>query len=344
MYFLRLLGRVLGWVFTVLTLLILAVWTAGALYFDGPLGRLNVLLSAVVLLALLAVVFFVRPGALKVSVFLAICGGVAAWWFTLQPSNDRQWQSDVARTPWAETDGENITLHNLRNCEYRTESDYTPRWETRTVRLSQLTGLDFFINYWGSPHIAHPIASFQFADGPPVCFSIETRKEVGETYSAIAGFYRRYELVYVMADERDVVRVRTNFRTSEDVYLYRFKTPPEVARALFVDYLRTANQLHKEPVWYNALTDNCTTGVRLHSKAIGTARPWDWRLLLNGHMDERAYELGTLDTSLPFAELKRRSHINERGRAAGDAPDFSARIREGLPGFGNSRSETPNSR
>jgi hypothetical protein len=338
------LGRALGWTLLVVALLFLAVWTAGALYFDGPFAGLNALLSASVLLALLAVVFFVRPGALKVAVFLVICGGVAAWWFSLEPRNDRQWQTDVAQTPWAETDGENITLYNLRNCEYRTASDYTPRWESRTVRLSQLTGLDLFVNYWGSPHIAHPIVSFQFADGPPVCFSIETRKEVGEAYSAIGGFFRRYELVYVMADERDVVRVRTSFRTGEDVYLYHLKTPPEVARALFVDYLRTADQLHKEPRWYHALSANCTTGVRLHSQAIGMAKPWDWRLLLNGHMDARAYDLGVLDTTLPFAELKRASRINDRGRAAGDAPDFSARIREKLPGFGSARVEEPNSK
>jgi hypothetical protein len=337
MFVLSLIGRVLGWLCLALLLSLAGAWAAGALYFDGPFGDLNVLLSAVLLLALLAVVFFVRPGALKVAAFLAICAAVAGWWLTIEPRDDRHWQPGVAQTPWAETDGEIITLHNLRHCDYRTESDYTPRWETRTVRLSQLTGLDFFVTYWGSPHIAHPIASFQFADGPPVCFSIETRKEVGESYSAIGGFFRRCELVYVMADERDVVRVRTNFRTSEEVYLYRFKTPPAAARALFIDYLRTANQLHKEPRWYHALTDNCTSGVRLHSMAIGTAKPWDWRLLLNGHMDERAYDLGTLDTTLPFAELKRVSRINDRGRAAGDAPDFSARIREGLPGMGNSK-------
>jgi hypothetical protein len=327
------LGRCFGWLFLALGMLLMAAWTAGALYFDGPLGHLNVLIAAIALLTFLAVLFFVRPGALKVVVFLVIFAGVLSWWFTLEARNDRHWQRDVAETPWAETNGETITLHNVRNFDYRSETDFTPHWETRTVRLSQLTGLDFFVNYWGSPHIAHPIASFQFADGPPICFSIETRKEVGETYSAIAGFFRQYELVYVMADERDVVRVRTNYRKGEDVYLYRLKGSPEAARALFLDYLRSANQLNKEPEWYNAITDNCTTGVRLHTKAIGAAHPWDWRLLLNGHMDERAYALGTLDNTLPFADLKRFSRINGLARLADRAPDFSARIRDGRPGF-----------
>ena len=127
----------------------------------------------------------------------------------------------MAQEPWAEINGDEVTLHNVRNCDYRTETDYTPRWETRTVRLSQLTGIDLAINYWGSPWMAHPIASFQFADAPPLCFSIETRKEIGESYSAIGGLYRQFELIYIVADERDVIRVRTNFRHGEDVYLYR---------------------------------------------------------------------------------------------------------------------------
>jgi hypothetical protein len=341
---LRILGRVLGWPLLALAMLLAAAWVAGAVFFDGPFGDWNALLAAGLVAALAAVLVFVRGGSFKVLAFFAVVAAIVGWWFTLEPGNHRHWQPDVAQTPWAESDGEVITLHNLRRCEYRTSSDYTPRWETRTVRLSQLTGLDFFVTYWGSPHTAHPIASFQFADGPPVCFSIETRKEMGEGYSALAGFFRQYELVYVMADERDVIRVRTNFRTSEDVYLFRYKTPAPAARVLFLDYLRRANRLNKEPEWYNALTDNCSTGVRLHSQAAGNAKPWDWRLLLNGHMDARAYDLGMLDTSLSFADLKRLSRINGRARLAGDAPDFSARIRDGLPGFAaeEAKSQNPN--
>jgi hypothetical protein len=118
----------------------------------------------------------------------------------------------VAKTPWAETDGERITLHNVRNCDYRTETDYTARWETRNVDLAHLSGLDLAINYWGSAWMAHPIVSFQFDNAPPICFSIETRKEIGESYSAVGGIYRQFELIYVCADELDVVRLRTCFR------------------------------------------------------------------------------------------------------------------------------------
>jgi hypothetical protein len=134
---------------------------------------------------------------------------VLAWWLTLKPSNDGNWQPDVAQLAWADIEGDQFTFHNVRNCDYRTDTDYTPHWETRTVRLSQITGIDLAIDYWGSPWIAHPIVSFQFADTPPLCFSIETRKTVGQSYSAIGGLYRQYTLIYLVADERDVIRLRT---------------------------------------------------------------------------------------------------------------------------------------
>jgi Domain of unknown function (DUF4105) len=143
--------------------------------------------------------------------------------------------SNEAQEAWAEVKGDEVTLHNVRNCDYRKDTDYTPRWETRTVRLSQLTGLDLAINYWGSPWMAHPIASFQFANAPPLCFSIEIRRKIGENYSAIGGFFRQYELIYIVAGERDVIRVRTNFRRGEDVYLYRTTASPEKARERFMD-------------------------------------------------------------------------------------------------------------
>jgi len=224
-----------------------------------------------------------------------------------------------------------VTIHNVRNFDYRTESDFTPRYDTRRYDLSQLRGLDMFVNYWGSPLIAHPIPSFDFGNQGHICFSIETRPERGEAYSAIRGFYRQYELIYVAADERDVIRVRTNFRTSEDVYLYRLNLPLEQVRGRFVEYVRRINELHARPEWYNAVTTNCTTSIRSQHDAKDRV-PWDWRILANGKADEMLYELGVLDHALPFAELKRRAHINERAKAIKDASDFSERIRTHLVG------------
>ncbi len=234
---------------------------------------------------------------------------------------------------WAEIDGDVVTLHNVRNRDYRTEHDFTPHWEKRTVRLSQITGIDIVINYWGSPWIAHPILSFQFADAPPLCFSIETRKTKGQTYSAIAGLYRQFELIYIVADERDVVRVRTNYRIGEDIYLYRTTTTPARARERFLEYLRSLNALRERPRWYNAITTNCTTSIR-HQHPATERTPWDWRILLNGKGDELMYERGTIvSAGLPFEELKARALIDSAAKSANEAPDFSSRIRLVRPGF-----------
>lgn len=308
-----------------------AVWAAGALYFDLPAFRAPA--AVLFALTLLSALIFVRGKARKLAVIFGGFAVVLAWWLTLKPTNDGNWQPDVAQLAWAEINGDEVTLHNVRNCDYRNETDYTPHWETRTVRLSQLTGIDIAINYWGSPWMAHPIVSFQFADAPPVCFSIETRKQVGQSYSAIGGLYRQFALIYVVADERDVVRVRTNYRQGEDVYLYRTTATPAQARERFDGYLRTLNAMRDHPRWYNAITTNCTTSIRAqHPEAKRI--PWDWRILLNGKGDELMFERHTIATGgLPFAELKQRALINAAAQAANSEPDFSRRIRDGRPGF-----------
>lgn len=255
---------------------------------------------------------------------------VLSWWLTLKPSNNGDWQPDVAQLAWADVNGDEFTFYNVRNCDYRTATDYTPHWETRTVRLSQITGIDLAIDYWGSPWIAHPIVSFQFADAPPLCFSIETRKTVGQSYSTIGGLYRQYTLIYLVSDERDVIRLRTNYR-NEDIYLYHLTIAPARARERFLEYVRSLNALRTQPRWYNATTTNCTTAIR--SQHPRSERiPWDWRILLNGKGDELLYDDGALVTGgLPFAELKQRSLIDDRAKAADASPDFSQLIRVGLP-------------
>jgi hypothetical protein len=310
-----------------------AAWAFGALYYDLPAGKMGVEVVALFLLGLVAVRVFVRAPAKRMVVIFAGFVVVLVWWLTLKPRNDRPWQPDVAETAWAEIKEDEITLHNVRNCDYRSESDYTPRWETRTVRLSQVTGIDLAINYWGSPWMAHPIVSFQFADALPVCFSIETRKEIGESYSAIGGLYRQYELIYLVADERDVIRVRTNYRHGEEAYLYRLNVTPAQARERFLEYIHTLNALHEKPRWYNAVTTNCTTNIRAQHPA-GERLPWDWRILLNGKGDEMMFERHVLATAgLPFAELKRQALINSAAQSADAAADFSRQIRKGRAGF-----------
>ena len=202
----------------------------------------------------------------------------------------------------------------------------TTRYETRSYNLSRLQGADLFIIYWGSPLIAHSIASFDFGEQGRICFSIETRPERGKAYSAVGGLYRQFELIYVAADERDAIRVRTNVHKDEEVYLYHLNLPLEEIRTRFLEYLRRMNQLHDRPEWYNAITSNCTTNIRTQH-VVAKPAPWDWRILVDGKGDELLYERGVLNRNLPFAELKRRAHINNRAKDADNAPDFSERIR-----------------
>jgi Domain of unknown function (DUF4105) len=303
-------------------------WAFGALYFDFPAA--HGLAAIPFVIVLLAVVIFVRGKLLKLGIVVGACALVTSWWLTLKPSNDGAWQPDVSQTAWAEINGDEVTFHNVRNCDYRTETNFTLRWETRTVRLSQITGMDVAINYWGSPWISHPIVSFQFDDALPLCFSIETRKMIGQTYSAVEGFYRRYTLIYVVADERDCIRLRSNYRR-EDVYLYRTLASPTQARERLHEYINTLNALHEHPRWYNAVTSNCTTSIRTQ-RSVEKRAPWDWRILLNGKSDEMLYEDHAIATGgLSFSELKQRSLINKRARAADQDPDFSHIIREELP-------------
>ena len=322
------LRRIFLFVDVVIALLALA-WGALALHFAGPASLASVLPIAWIVLGL-ALLIRVRPLWRALLLFTAAFAALLLWWSQIAPRNDRDWQADVAHPPTAEVHGDLLTVHNLRNFDYRSENDFTPRWETRTYDLSQLRGLDLFLSYWGSPAIAHTIMSWDFSGGQHLAISIETRKERGETYSAVAGFFKQYELYYVVADERDLVRLRTNFR-GEDVYLYRLRTPPAVARSLLLDYVARMDALAETPVFYNAASQNCTTTIRMHTKHIGVAKPWDWRLLVNGYIDQLLYEEQLIDTALPFPELRARSHINDRAKPAVDDPDFSTRIRAGLP-------------
>jgi len=275
----------------------------------------------------------------RLLVCAALFGLVFAAWLSLKPSNNRHWQDDVAQTAWAEVKGDDVIIHNFRYCHYRAEFDYSCEWQTKTVRLSDLGGIDIAVTYWGSPYIAHPIVSFWFGGNDYVATSIETRKQVGIGYSAILGFFRKYELIYLFSDERDIIRLRTNFRSGEEVYLYRTTAGPGWSRELFLEYIRQANELRDHPEWYNALTRNCTTVIFQSMRHIGPlpngAPRFDWRILLNGRADEMLYQGGNFDSKLPFPELKQAVHINNAARRADDSPDFSRLIRLGRPGFEN---------
>ena len=310
---------------------LLTLWGAAAIWIDGPDRRL---LAGLLLVAFLGAVALpllrVRP-LLHACLWALLPGAaVGCWWSSIPPSNDRDWQNDVARTPTAERHGSLVTVRDVRNFDYRTETDFTERWEERSYDLDRVAGLDLFVSYWGPTLYAHTILSWDVEGSSPIAASIETRRERGESYSAVLGFFRQFELVYVLADERDVVRLRTGYR-GERVFLYRLDTPPLGARALLEQYLSEANALARQPAWYNAFTENCTTAIWRNVRALSPDNPFDWRLVANGHLDRMLYERGRLDTSLPFEELRARSDVTERAQACGARADFSRCIREGLP-------------
>ena len=318
-------------VFAWLLFLAMTCWGVMAIVFSNLPAALRFAGAGAFVSAALCSVTLPRKNIGKLASYGSAFALVLAWWLLLPPSNDRDWQPDVAILPSATISGNAITLHHVRNCEYRTESDYTVRHYDRTFDLASLRTMDLFLVDWGLPHMAHTMLSFGFGGDRYVCFSIETRKKRGEDYSSLRGFFKQYELTTVVADERDVVRLRTNYRKGENVYLYRLNASPELVRQVFLDYLRGVNELKERPRWYNALTANCTTDVWRHIAPYYPKAAFDWRLLASGHVDEMAYELGATDQTLPFPELRRRSLINERGKAAN--ADYSTRIRQGLPGF-----------
>lgn len=322
----------------VLVTLSLTLWAADALYFDLPSASLRKPVAAIYLAGMsFGLLFYRNHRFLAIAVVGFIV--VLAWWLSLKPSSTANWQADVAETPWAEIDGDRVTIHNVRNCDYRAQFDYDCKWETRVFNLSKLNGVDVSLTYWGSPWIAHPIVSFDFGDEGHLPISIETRKVVGQGYSAILGFFRQYTLIYIVSDERDLIRLRTNYRHAEEVYLFRTVATPEQARGLFLLYLDRINRLRQAPEWFNALTNNCTTNIAVAAAASqGTWPRWDWRLLLNGHSDKMMYERGYFVTEgLSFPDLKERAHINAAARLANKDPEFSTRIREGRPGFSGPR-------
>jgi hypothetical protein len=266
-------------------------------------------------------------------VFLLALVATGVWWLLLTPRQDRVWADDVAqRLKVVSFDGQHVVLDNVRNFTWRTDDDHDARWERREYDLDQLRSADLILSYWMGPTIAHTLVSFGFADGRQLVFSLEIRKERGESFSALGGFFRKFEMTLVAAEETDIVRVRSNVR-GEDVYIYRLQgMTREQLKGLFVSYLGEARKLDAAPAFYNTLTSNCTTIVYELAKQIAPGLPLDYRLLASGYFAEYARDLGVLAPGVDFATLKARGRITDRARAAGNDPRFSQLIRQGVPG------------
>jgi hypothetical protein len=313
-----------------LCLILLLGWGTLAIYYSNlPLRWARLALALVfAIFGIWALWNSRRPRA--IAVFAALFLGVVVWFISIKPSHDRPWRPEVAVMPRAFIDGDRVRITGVRNFEYRSRDDFTVRYEERVVSLSHLMSLDFYLSYWSKGPVGHTFLSFNFDNAPPISISIETRPEIGEGFQPIASLFKQFELIYVVGDERDLVRVRTNYR-NEDVFLYRIRTSPEVVRRLFLVYLERINELADRPEFYHLLSNSCTINIVRYANLAGRVGRLDIRHILNGWSDRYLYDAGVLDTSLPFEELRRRSHINEVARAAGNAEDFSERIRKSLP-------------
>ena len=310
--------------------LVLIAWASLAIYYSNlPSAGLRVALAVSFAILSIWLLWLSRDRRAR-AVFLVLFLGVVAWWLSISPSHDRPWRPEVAVMPRATIDGDRVRITGVRNFEYRSLNDFTARYEEREVQLSHLTGLDFFVSYWSEGLVGHTFLSFIFDNAPPLSISIETRPEVGEGFDPLASLFKQFELIYVVGDERDLVRVRTNYR-KETVYLYRVNSSLANARRLLMVYLTRINELADRPEFYHLLSNSCTINIIRYANAAGRTGRFDIRHLFNGLIDNYLYYSGRIDTTLPFAELRRRSQINEAAQAADDAPDFSERIRASLP-------------
>ena len=291
---------VLGW-----------IWGVMAISIAGPESTMMRVAMVLVFIAAPAVSFyFYKLSWRNVASLCVVFAALLVWWNSLTPSSNKDWSADVANIPYGVIKGDILTLNNVRNFNYQSETEYTQRWETRSYDLSQLKSIDLFLSYWGSPHITHTIMSWGFANGDQLAVSIETRKDKSQQYSAIKGFFKQFNLAYVAADERDVIRLRTNFR-KEQVYLYRLQNIPiKRMRETLESYVEHMNRLVKSPEFYHALTMNCTSAIRLHTETNPDRAHADWRLLANGHVDKLLYEHATIRQDLPFEQLRRQSRVD----------------------------------
>src|SRR5215471_15467385 len=312
-----------------LCLILLLAWGTLAIYYNLPWAWARLALAVVFFIFGIWALWYSCTRR-AIAVFAALFLGLLVWFTSIKPSHDRPWRPEVAAMPRAFIDGDRVRITGVRNFEYRSRDDFTVRYEEREVSLSHLNSLDFYLSYWMPGPIAHTFLSFGFDNAPPVSISIEARPEIGESFEPVASLFKQFELIYIVGDERDLVRVRTNYR-KEDVFLYRIRISPEFARQLFLVYLERINELADRPEFYHLLSNNCTINIVRYANIAGRVGRFDIRHILSGLADRYLYSAGVLDTSLPFEELRRRSNINEAAQAAGNAKDFSERIRKSLP-------------
>jgi hypothetical protein len=324
-----------GWLLVAVVVLLLGAWATLAIRWSNLPAPLRVPAAAAFALASLAAFLFLKRRRRTLAGFLVAWTGILVWWLCIPASNERDWRPELAQVTRAQITGDRVTLRGLRDCDYRTESDFDARWIDRSYDLRDLEGVDFVVSNWGVPDVSHTMLSFGFAGGEQVVLSIETRRERGESQGAIEALFKQYELIYVLGTERDLLRLRTGIREPhEQVWVFPTTLDRDWSRRLFVEVVTRADELAAHPRWYNFLAENCTTGILPLLNATGRKRRFDARLLLNGRVDELAWERGFIRNDVPLAEL-RRIHLANQYVGPTTAPDdYSRAIRPWKPAPG----------
>lgn len=266
---------------------------------------------------------------LMIGVVLA-CAVVVLAWTSVEPRGDREWIPEQARFAEAAVRDNRVQIHNVRDFTYKASRDFTPKYADRSYDLDKLVSVWYvltpFSDRWRGP--AHSFVSFGFADSQFVAISVEARREPGETYDAVKGLFKRFELMYVVGDERDLIGQRAAYGTDR-VYLYPIKAKPVKMREMFVAMLERANKLRGEPEFYNTISNNCTSNVVAHVNQVApNTVPSGIKTMLPGYTDEVAHGLGLIDTDLGIAGARERYLINARAKRFITDPTFSLRIRQ----------------
>lgn len=316
-----------------------SIWLCLALWIQLPAGwlgsRIIIGIWIAFALSILGIYITQHFFSRRKDVLIYIIGFVCSlfWYFGMAPRQDRDWNPEVAEILHYEKQGDLITLHNVRNFDWNADGSYSARWETRQFDLSKINGVNIVTSYWMGPQIAHTLVSFDFSDRKPLTFSIEIRKEKNEEFSAIGGFFRKYELSLIASDEKDLIYTRSNTR-GEQVYFFPVDMPKAEMQALFVEYLHKADELQKQPKWYNTLTSNCTTLVFDMVQAVSKHElPTDYRLFASGYLPNYLHDLQAINPQWDMKTWYQKAHVNPRVSQLKhlSSQEYSEKIRMGLP-------------
>lgn len=264
---------------------------------------------------------------LAVAVVIGI--GVIVFLIVTNPSLTRNWSPDQAVMPSIHfLDDEKVRINNIRDIHYRSTRDYDLEFYDRTIDLNDVETAWLAISPFAAFGAAHAFVSFGFKDGTYLSISIEIRRKKGKRFTPVKAFMRQFEMMYVIADESDVIKVRTN-RIKYTVRLYPIQAEKARIKAVFLDMLHRADKLGVEPEFYNTLWNNCTTNIIKHTRRFSD-KPipfWDLRYLFPENLDKIAYKLNMIDTHLSYEKAREHFDITEIAQAADDDEDFSKAIR-----------------